>query len=226
MDLTKLLLEHKAEPAPLFKPELSRENTLFMDFSTSNPEMKSVDFSDEASMHQSIFGKIKKAGKTYGYGGYLEDRELYRRSSVFDIAGGESRSIHLGIDVWTKAEKPIYCPLEGTVHSFKNNIRYGDYGPTIILSHKLGNQVFYTLYGHLSKESLNGLYSGKSIEKGSILAYVGDSAINGKWPPHLHFQVITDMNDYDGDYPGVCSKAELKTYQELCPDPIAFFSFD
>lgn len=223
MDLKKLLLTNKVDPAPLFKPELNRENTLFMDFSTSNTEMKSVDFSNEASLNRFVFSKIKKAEKTYGYGGYLEDRELYKRSAVFDIAGGKSRSIHLGIDVWTQAEKPIYCPLDGKVHSFKNNISYGNYGPTIILSHKLGKQVFYTLYGHLSKESLNGLYPGKTIEKGNILAYVGDSKVNGEWPPHLHFQVITDMKDYDGDYPGVCSKEEIKTYQELCPDPIAFF---
>ncbi len=226
MDLKTLFLKHKEEPIPLFKPELNRENTLFMDFSTDNAEMKSVDFSNQASMHRFIFDKIKKAGKTYGYGGYLEDRELYKRSSVFDLSDGNSRSIHLGIDVWTNAEKPVYCPLDGRVHSFKNNISYGDYGPTIILSHTLGDQVFYTLYGHLSKESLYGLYPGKSIEKGTILAYVGDSKVNGEWPPHLHFQVITHMKDYDGDYPGVCSKAEINTYKELCPDPLAFFSFD
>ncbi|TVQ14713.1 MAG: peptidase M23 [Bacteroidetes bacterium] len=226
MEITKLLLKHNEQPAPIFKPELNRDNTLFLDFSTNNAELKEVDFADVKALNKFIFSKIRNADKTYGYGGYMEDREVYRRSSVFYISARESRSIHLGIDVWTQAEKPLHCPLDGKVHSFKNNIRHGDYGPTIVIEHMLGNQKFYTLYGHLSKESLYGLYAGKAISKGDLLAYVGDSSVNGDWPPHLHFQVITDMKDKNGDYPGVCSRAEIEQYRELCPDPIAFFSFD
>ncbi len=226
MEIPKLLSKHKEEFSPIFKPALNKENTLFMDFSSDNNEMKKIDFTDEKAMSEFVFNKMIASDKLYGYGGYLEDRELYKRSPVFYISAKESRSIHLGIDIWTQAEKPVYCPLDGKVHSFKNNIRYGDYGPTIILEHQLEKEVFYTLYGHLSKESLNGLYPGKSIEKGEILAYVGDSTINGNWPPHLHFQIITDMKEYDGDYPGVCSRADIDLYKELCPDPISFFSFE
>ena len=68
------------------------------------------------------------------YGGYLETRSIYQRSTYFNQENPETeRNIHLGVDLWIEAGTPIYAPLEGTLHSFKNNTNYGDYGPTIIL---------------------------------------------------------------------------------------------
>ncbi|MFW5687323.1 MAG: peptidoglycan DD-metalloendopeptidase family protein [Bacteroidota bacterium] len=224
MNITELLKKNKNNFSPLFQPDLTADNTLMIDFSTSNPEMKKLDFMDQQMMNDFVFGKIKAAGKTYGYGGYLEDRELYRRSMVFNTGNGDSRSIHLGTDIWTQEEKPIRCPLDGRVHSFNNNTNFGDYGPTIILEHVLGETKFFTLYGHLSKESLNGMFPGKYINKGQIFCYVGNSRVNGEWPPHLHFQLITDMMDKEGDFFGVCHKNEVAKYKKLCPDPSVFFS--
>jgi len=45
---------------------------------------------------------------------------------------------------------------------------------------------------------------------------------NGGWPPHLHFQLIRDMQGFVGDYPGVCAKQDLTFYANNCPDPSAF----
>jgi hypothetical protein len=46
---------------------------------------------------------------------------------------------------------------------------------------------------------------------------------NGGWPPHLHFQIIRDMEGFLGDYPGVAKKSELDHYQNNCPDPMIIF---
>jgi murein DD-endopeptidase MepM/ murein hydrolase activator NlpD len=64
---------------------------------------------------------------------------------------------------------------------------------------------FYTLYGHLSF-SLEDLTLGTVYKKNKSLA-LGDSAVNGDYSPHLHFQVIKNMGAKVGDYPGVCTKA-------------------
>lgn len=224
MTLTDTLALHKEEFSPLFQPDLTPENTLMMDFSVHNPEMKSIDFNDIEGLNRFVFEKIEKAGKIYGYGGYMEDREIYRRSPLFSISTEEARSIHLGIDVWTPDGQNVYAPHKATVHSFANNANYGDYGPTIILEHQLGESVFYTLYGHLSLESLQNMKKGKVIEKGEPFCQVGNFPVNGDWPPHLHFQVIADMNGKEGDFPGVCSKKEEMEYRRICPDPIVFFS--
>jgi hypothetical protein len=48
---------------------------------------------------------------------------------------------------------------------------------------------------------------------------VGDLQENGSWPPHLHFQIITDAMEGVVDYPGVAAPSERERYLERCPDP-------
>lgn len=224
MMLNELLSESKKDFSPLFQPDLNPENTYFLDFSIHNPEMKLLDFQKIDELNSYVFNKIKQAGMKYGYGGYIEDREVYRRSPLFALSPEEARSIHLGIDVWTEAGKPVFAPLDSTVHSFANNDNYGDYGPTIILKHELKGISFYTLYGHLDLESIENLYEGKPIEKGQMFCRVGNYPVNGDWPPHLHFQIISDIGQKKGDFPGVCSKYDKEKYMKICPDPLVFFS--
>ncbi|MNE29341.1 hypothetical protein D3C80_1228170 [compost metagenome] len=111
------------------------------------------------------------------------------------------------------------------VHSFKNNDNFGDYGPTIILKHEIEGFVFHSLYGHLSVESLNGLKEGMSVFGGQKIAELGDYTVNGGWPPHLHFQLIIDLEGNVGDYPGVCKLSEREKYLSNCPDPSLLLAF-
>lgn len=223
MDLFTLLKQNSQVFHPLFKPELSRENTFFLDLSINNPQLAAVDLTHTPSLDDYLGGLISTAGKQYGYGGYMEDREVYRRSSLFSGSQQEARSIHLGIDVWTRGGHEVILPLDGTVHSFQNNDRFGDYGPTIIMEHRLQQTTFYTLYGHLSLDSLTGLEKGLGIKAGQVLCRVGDPPVNGDWPPHLHFQIIGDLLGNSGDFPGVCFSAEKEYYSKICPDPVVFF---
>ena len=85
--------------------------------------------------------------------------------------------------------------------------------------HRLNDYVFHTLYGHLSEASLDGLAIGKVIARGDKIAEIGPRQFNGNWPPHLRFQLIEDMQEYQGDYPGVVREAELDYFKENCPDP-------
>jgi murein DD-endopeptidase MepM/ murein hydrolase activator NlpD len=148
----------------------------------------------------------------------LEHRAIYDESGLFE-AETTRRNIHLGLDFWTAAGTTVFAPLAGTVHSFQDNAHFKDYGPTIILQHTLQGQVFHTLYGHLSRPSLAGLSIGQAVACGDRLGTLGDSHENGEWPPHLHFQLILDMQGKTGDYPGVCAAADLPFYRLNCPDP-------
>lgn len=162
---------------------------------------------------------LEKNNAKVAYGGYLEKRNLYKRSSVFNQPENEERNIHLGLDLWIKAGTNVLSALDGKIHSFQDNKQLGDYGPTIILEHQLENLSFYTLYGHLSLESLNHLIIGQFVRKGELIAQLGKPPINGDYAPHLHFQIILDMEGKFGDYPGVCSEKDLKHYKQNCPDP-------
>ncbi len=223
MILKRLLAVHRQDFHALFLPDLDQGNTMILDLSTGNPGMKNLDYSDTHGLGNLIFDEMQKKGFLYAYGGYMEDREVYRRSPLFAGQSEEARSIHLGIDVWTPPGTPVYLPLDGIVHSFQDNATFGDYGPTIIMEHKLADETFFTLYGHLSRDSLETLRQGTQVRKGSIFCRVGDAPGNGDWPPHLHFQVIADMKGLRGDFPGVAFVSEQEKYRELCPDPGFFF---
>ena len=192
------------------------DQLLLMDFTQSNTELTEEVLNDTNKFSEYVNRKLQKAGATYGIGGYDEHRTIYKRSTVFD--GDEPRRLHLGIDIWGAPGTPLYAPLEGTVHSFAFNDAYGDYGATLIMQHELEGVIFYTLYGHLSLHSIEDKKEGQLIEKGEWIASFGEPVENGHWPPHLHFQLIKDMQGWKGDYPGVCKYSEREKYLANCPD--------
>lgn len=191
-----------------------------LDLSNSNERLAQVALSDELSFSQFIEEEMKLHQADMLVGGYLEHRMVYRRSAVF--AGRSERSIHLGIDIWAKAGTPVYAPLAGTIHSFRDNAQFGDYGPTLILKHTLLSALdrpFYTLYGHLSRADMANWQAGQEVMAGEQIASFGAYQENGDWPPHLHFQLIEDIEGISGDYPGVCAPDGLEHYKANCPDP-------
>ncbi len=195
----------------------------WLDFTAENKDLATVDLENTAKFSEFVFGKIAESEAEIGVGGYMEHRVIYSRSKHF-ASETEARCIHLGIDIWAAAETPIYAPFDGTVHSFQNNDNFGDYGPTIILEHSQDfdftpHKKLYTLYGHLSLDSIEGVFEGKVIKKGEKIAKIGNFPVNGDWPPHLHFQVVTDMLGMKGDFAGVCALSEKEKYQTICLDP-------
>src|SRR5207248_5490218 len=120
-----------------------------------------------------------------------------------------------------EAGAPVFAPLDGRVYSFRNNAGPLDYGPTIILDHIVadGSLTFFTLYGHLSVDSLDGLSEGMAIKQGTRIARLGDESVNGGWTPHLHFQIITDLLDPAGEFPGVALPHQREVWLSLSPDP-------
>ena len=204
--------------APVVPFDWSKEPFLTLDFSENNPELPLVNVQDTTQFSDYIFGKLRAAGARVGVGGYNEHRVIYGRSPHFQQTAAP-RCVHLGTDIWAAADTPVFAPLAARVHSFSNNAHFGDYGPTIILEHQLDSGPLYSLYGHLSLGSLEGLYEGKPIEKGQQIGTFGSYPTNGDWPPHLHFQLITDLLGMKGDFPGVCALPDREKFLQICPDP-------
>jgi murein DD-endopeptidase MepM/ murein hydrolase activator NlpD len=190
-----------------------------LDLSASNIELNQFDFTNAYEFEKYVEQLLLKNNASVAYGGYNEIRNLYKRSYVFNDLNIEERNIHIGVDLWIKSGTSVLAALDGKVHSFQYNNNFGDYGPTIILEHQLENHTFYTLYGHLALISIDTIKVGDFFTKGQRLASLGDSTVNGDYAPHLHFQIIKDIENNFGDYPGVCSKNKLDYYLENCPDP-------
>ena len=194
---------------------------LLLDLSHNNTQLTLEIVSDTARFNEAIHKLL--SGKP-GIGGFLEHRSLYQRSRMY--RGEQPRCIHLGLDVWAPANTPVYAPWPSKVHSFRDNQGFGDYGPTIILEHTIEELRFYTLYGHMSRSSLNDLRVGQAIDKNELVGNLGDFTENGDWPPHLHFQVMTDLLGNVGDFPGVVTQAEQDFYKTICIDPRLLLTFN
>jgi murein DD-endopeptidase MepM/ murein hydrolase activator NlpD len=190
-----------------------------IDLSISNVDLSKIDMGNANDFETYVENILQKNNAKVAFGGYNEERNLYKSSQLFNENEKEERNIHIGMDLWIKAGTPILAALDGTVYGFDFNAGKGNYGPTIILKHSLENHVFYTLYGHLSMESIAEIEIGTLFKKGQQMATLGNSSVNGGYSPHLHFQIIKIIEDYFGDYPGVCSKKDLEYYLENCPDP-------
>jgi murein DD-endopeptidase MepM/ murein hydrolase activator NlpD len=195
------------------------KNYTSLDLSTFNPELLKLDIGNAIDFERYIENYLTTSRAKVAFGGYNEERNLYKRSAVFNDTKSEERNIHIGLDLWIKVGTPVLAAVHGTIHSFNYNAGLGDYGPTIILEHKIENQTFYTLYGHLSLDSITKIEIGDIVKKGQQIATLGSSPTNGDYAPHLHFQIIKNIGANFGDYPGVCSKNDLDYYLENCPDP-------
>ena len=206
-------------PSKIIDSTIDYSKYVTLDLSINNQNLTGSKSGNSADFEQYITDYLKQNDAQVAFGGYIEGRTLYQRSSIFKSDLTPERNIHIGLDLWIKAGTPVLAALDGKIHSFKNNIGLGDYGPTIILEHEIESQKFYTLYGHLSLESIEKISVGDFFKKGEYLANIGDSEVNGDYAPHLHFQIIKNLENYWGDYPGVCNTKDLNFYIENCPDP-------
>ena len=221
MDASNLLSEYlKSQPATgkVVDFDPGNDRLYHFDLTAGNHELNAGLFTDTDGFNRWITHNLQVNKCTLGIGGYMENRIIYSRSVLFD-GTDEPRRLHLGVDIWGKVGTPVYSPLPGVIHSFKDNDNFGDYGPTLILQHDLEGLTLFTLYGHLSREGLVGLKAGRPVPVNEKIGNFGDMDENGAWPPHLHFQLMLDMEGKKGDYPGVCRVSEKEKYLKNVPDP-------
>lgn len=216
--LKRYFKEHPEDISPVVPFDKGSDKLYPFNFTASNRELDPAILEDTGLFSEWVRQKLEKDNCRYGIGGYNEHRTIYSRSALFDM-DQEPRRLHLGVDIWGPEGTTVYSPLDGTIHSFRFNNNFGDYGATLLLEHQVANRVFHTLYGHLSVASIENLITGSPVTKGQRIAEFGGIADNGHWPPHLHFQLILDMGNFEGDYPGVCRYSQRDEFLSNCPDP-------
>ncbi len=217
------LRKKSADAAPILDVDLRTIPVHVFDLSVSSSFLGADPRNTEcATLNAAINAELQRVKATIAIGRYNEPRSLYS-SALFRSTKNptdETRTIHLGLDLFQPPGTPVHAPLPGTVEAFANNTTALDYGAVIILKHTTAaGETFYTLYGHLSVDSLKGLRIGQQINPGEKLAAIGSAEENGGWPPHLHFQMITDLLDLGTNFPGVALASQRNIWTSLSPDP-------
>ncbi len=201
--------------------QLDKNNSVVIDVSVGSVDVSSpTHLADHQDFGDLVNEKLRAADVNVGIGRYNEPRLIYTGDQYLAL-GDESRTVHLAIDLFVESGTPLLSVLDGTVHSFKDNALPYDNGPTIVIEHKTtpDGPSFYILYSHMTRDSLDRLYVGKSVKKGEQIGRVGEFPDNGGWPPHLHFQLIVDMMDEEGDLYGVAPQSKRDVWLSVCPDP-------
>lgn len=217
------LKQNSASAAPVVPINLKEGNCLVLDLSIGSTFLGADPLAaGESRMTAKIRDTVRAAVASVAVGRYNEPRPVYTSGSFASSANptDERRTIHLGIDLFADPGTPVSSSFDATVHAFADNHAPLDYGPVVILRHEVGEGLeFFTLYGHLSRESLLPLRVGDRITAGKPFAQIGNAAENGGWTPHLHFQIVLDLLDLSTDFPGVAFPSRRDVFTSLSPDP-------
>jgi 4-aminobutyrate aminotransferase-like enzyme len=216
------LAQNAGSAAPVIPPDLRQDGCLVLDLSVSSPLLgASPEAAAETVLTEKLRTALHAARSTVAVGRYNEVRPLYSASQfgASENPTDERRTVHLGIDLFVAPGTAVSTPFDATVNAFADNAQPFDYGPVVILRHQGGDAEFFTLYGHLSRESLAVLQIGQQLRHGETFAFVGTAAENGGWTPHLHFQIILDLLDLSTDFPGVAYASQRDVFTELSPNP-------
>ncbi|MEQ1691926.1 MAG: aminotransferase class III-fold pyridoxal phosphate-dependent enzyme [Gemmatimonas sp.] len=212
---------HASEFAPLVGQDLRSTPVAPIDLSVGGTLLSShtADNTPEA-----VDGRVRRTlaehGALVGVGGYDEARVMYEWTDEPESA--ERRTIHMGLDLSMAAGTPLYAPLDGVVHGFEDADHHHDYGPVIVLRHRTTGAdpvEFFTLYGHLTRDSLAGLRVGTAVARGTEFARIGSAPTNGDWWQHVHVQLVTDMLDVACNVDGAVRASQRVVWRSLCPDP-------
>jgi 4-aminobutyrate aminotransferase-like enzyme/Ser/Thr protein kinase RdoA (MazF antagonist) len=221
--MQRWLEENGRDAGSLFDADLRAAPSIVLDLSVGSQFLGADPRDSETlALTRKISALMEEARVSIGIGRYDEARLLYT-SPLFGADASpleERRTIHLGMDLFAEPGTAIRAPLDGVIHTLANNAAPLDYGPLVILQHDAGDAgVFFTLYGHLDRESLARLKVGQRIARGEKFARIGTSKENGGWAPHLHFQIILDLLDLDANFPGVAYASQRAVWTSLSPDP-------
>ncbi|MES2747607.1 MAG: peptidase M23, partial [Bacteroidota bacterium] len=74
-----------------------------IDLSANNSELAKFDTTNANVFEEYIENYLSENNVKVAYGGYLEIRSIYQRSTVFKNETTDERNIHIGLDLWIKA---------------------------------------------------------------------------------------------------------------------------
>ena len=116
---------------------------------------------------------------------------------VYSNTMGDYR-VHLGVDIATSPEAPVYAAADGQVEKIWEDSMMGT---CVAMTHK---DETVSIYKNLAKELADGIVAGATVKQGDEIGRVGDTAVvEMADEPHLHFEV---------------------TVKGLSVDPLDFFS--
>jgi murein DD-endopeptidase MepM/ murein hydrolase activator NlpD len=110
---------------------------------------------------------------------------------VYSNTMGDYR-VHLGVDIATAPEAPVYAAADGKVEKIWNDAMMGT---CVAVTHK---DETVSIYKNLAKDLAANITVGAEVKQGQQLGNVGDTAVvEMADEPHLHFEVTVKCLSVD-----------------------------
>ena len=175
--------DERVDPLEFFSEDVFPGETFAGETLTDEPETGSNGADSKVIMIPPVSGRIyKKHDPTIQV--YSNTMRDYR--------------VHLGVDIATAPEAPVYAAADGQVKMIWDDTMMGT---CVAVTHK---DETVSIYKNLAKDLAKNITVGAEVKQGQQLGNVGDTAlIEMADEPHLHFEV---------------------NVKGLCVDPLTFFS--
>ena len=172
---------------PVFRKPMTTANLTVLDLTAGGPNdnLSMAALYDEAALASYAHRPIRRGPRRLPFGG------------VRDRRPEERRTIHVGIDLFAPAAKAVLAPLEAVVAQIGC-----DLVPRVSGASSCSSTAPTTTFpsGPCSvtsrPPSAQHLAVGQRVPAGEVIARLGRPDENGEWPPHLHFQVMTDLCEW------------------------------
>lgn len=184
----------------------AKKNTVEEQTTTKNPTEHSTEAKDEVNSG-TVQSPTHNNTETKPVSGEVEEFELSLPAQgviakghdatiqVWSETMGDYR-VHLGIDIATSENAPVFACADGTVEKIWDDALMGR---CVAISH--GGEV-YTFYKNLDSDLADGIEKGASVTRGQKLGEVGNTAIAELADePHIHIEMTVnglavDPRDY------------------------------
>jgi murein DD-endopeptidase MepM/ murein hydrolase activator NlpD len=118
-------------------------------------------------------GRFPVAGVAFWHDDWLEPR------------AGPPPHLHHGLDIFADFGTPIRAPDDGVITGMGDAATDPLGGTNVYLRGSDGTEYYFA---HLMARA-EGLYVGKSVKLGTVIAFVGDTGNAQGGAPHLHFEI-------------------------------------
>ncbi len=168
--------------------------------------------------HRQVFNNdmLSATNARYLVSQYGEDRSATLAGSVI---AKESRTLHMGVDIFSKDLETVYAPCDGEIIRAAYEEQDHGYGHYVIF--KPNEADFYFFFGHLSKD----LPALAAVKAGQPIASLGDyhEQENGGWTRHLHLQICKDLPAESETPIGYSTKDSFAENSQKFPNPFDYF---
>lgn len=160
-------------------------------------------------------------GVSWIYGGWMEDRSIIWSDTYLKDTGA---FLHLGIDITVPAGTLVHAVASGEILHVGTDVPFvGGWGGHVVQRIVYQGKSCALIYAHLGTIQA----TEKTVwEKGSEIGAVGDKDENGHWSPHLHVQIVRDIEGVtdwqrflDDEIDGYGKVVDIADWARRCPDP-------